>query len=237
MLPGLTKQEFRELILSVGTHRITRPLSPVEVGQRFAAAIECGASKAECAQATQLKDTTMVGRFLRLTALDPSIRHLVDWGESADECVGFSTAVEIARLPSMQQRESALAVLEHRLTKNELISVFQLVARSGETIGSAVARVVHRRPVRRHVEVIMGTLDNAELGQQLAQLTQHSRNDLLKKLLTRLVGSEEPFSARLGVDMYSLVGGESLARRLRLLADLKQTIVQGLSRLLSEPSR
>ncbi len=76
----LTNEERRQLLLSVGTHRGQRPLSPFEVAELFARAISKGATLAECAAAASLEGTTWVSRFLRLLKLPSTVTHLVDWG-------------------------------------------------------------------------------------------------------------------------------------------------------------
>ena len=84
----LSPQELQGLLLSVGTHRGKRLLSPVEVANLFAKVTSEGGRLGDCARAAQLEGTTMVGRFLRLLKLPESVRHLVDWGSNPG-AIGF----------------------------------------------------------------------------------------------------------------------------------------------------
>src|SRR4051812_38026336 len=105
MLPGLTAEEFRNAVFSVGDARsVDRPYSPVEVANVFAKALKEGSSRKDVAKAFQL-DPAMVARFLRLNVLPPDIHHLVDWGKSKESAIGFSTASELCRAASADQNE------------------------------------------------------------------------------------------------------------------------------------
>ena len=76
----LSSQERQGLLLSVGTHRGQRSLSPVEVANIFAKVLAAGGRCPTAPRAARLEGTTIVARFLRLLKLPKSVRHLVDWG-------------------------------------------------------------------------------------------------------------------------------------------------------------
>src|SRR5262245_21023459 len=145
MLVGLTRQEFRKVMLSVGdAHGRERPLSPVEVCNACRKAVEAGASRAKVARAFQI-DSAMVGRFLRLGDLPSEIHHLLDWGKSKESALGFSAASELGRAPRGEQADLAVAVLKHGITKEEIRSIVQLHERSGEPLRACTTRVLGRR--------------------------------------------------------------------------------------------
>ena len=50
-MKGIADLEYQGLLRSVGTHRNTRPLSPVEVAELLGKAVAAGATRSECAQA------------------------------------------------------------------------------------------------------------------------------------------------------------------------------------------
>src|SRR5690242_10876220 len=104
----LEPQELRGLILSVGTHRAERPLSPLEVGILIRKATLRGSDLKEIAEVTQLEGTTQLSRFMTLLKLPQDTHHLVDWGKSAGGGVGFTTAFEIARLDSADDKRAAM---------------------------------------------------------------------------------------------------------------------------------
>ena len=76
---GITAEEQRDLILSVGIHKQERTLSPIEVAQLLDKAIKAGTNIKELSGEILL-DTTMITRFLRLLDISPNLQHLVGWG-------------------------------------------------------------------------------------------------------------------------------------------------------------
>src|SRR5687768_14717497 len=97
-IDGLSAEEQRQLIVSVGTHRGTRALSPIEVANLFERARRRGVPIQECASATGMQ-ATQVSRFLALLKLPEDLQHIVAWGRGA-EGIAFSAAFEITRLNS-----------------------------------------------------------------------------------------------------------------------------------------
>src|SRR5215467_6501534 len=133
MLPGLTADEYKNLILSVGTHRGKRRISPMEAAVLFDKAERAGASLLDCAKAVQLEGPTWIGRFLNLLRLPEDVRHLVDWGRGAG-AVTFTSATEIARLHDLDDQRTAIeAAIAHNLSSAEVRQLVQLRKRSRRT--------------------------------------------------------------------------------------------------------
>lgn len=237
MLPGLNATELRELQLSVGTHRGVRPLTPVEVADRFLRSLKAGASKAECAIETQLAGPTMVDRFLKLRELPSRIKHLVEWGKSGKGVIGFSVAVELTLLPHESQGEMGLRIVEHELTKNEIVSVRQLLERSSDPLQRCLERVLGRRPVVRHLEVILGSIDAADLQAVLGRYSQRERNSLFRGVIDELVPGARVTSARLGSSSYSIVGPRGVVVQLDQLSNPDGRIQDALRRSTALRSR
>ena len=228
MLLGMDSIELRELQMSVGTHRGERPLTPVEVADRYSVALKAGSSKADCARVTQLADPTMVERFLMLRKLPSGLKHFVDWGESGKGVIGFSVAVELTRFDSESQEEMGLAIVEHELTKKEITSIRQLLDRSSDPLQRCLARVLGRRPVVRHFEVILGSIDEADLKTIFERRSQRQRNELLCAALEELVPGAKITSARLGTSSFSVVGPRGVVARLDKLGDPERMIQHAL---------
>ena len=227
---GLTHTELRELQLSVGTGRAARPLTPVEVADRYVVALESGASRAECAKETQLRDHTMVDRFLKLRELPANITHLVDWGRSGKGAIGFSGAVELTHFRPENQEDVGLAILEHELTKKEIVSIRQLSERSSDSLRRCIQRVVRRRPIVRHVEVVLGTVGSNDLQTALEEYSQRERNGILGTALETLVPDADITSARLGTTSFSIVGPGGVMARLDQLGHPEVVIQQAIRR-------
>jgi hypothetical protein len=211
---SLSPAETRALILSVGTHKGKRPLSPVEVARLIKRELDSGASPSEVAGAVQFDGTTMIGRFLRLLDLSSDIQHLVDFG-SGDDSLGFTAAFEMARVPRLDHEEFSTAILEHQLSSAEVRQVAQLRLRSKRAIADCIHTVIGMRP---HVEIrhvyIGAVLDDA-IRKRLSSMTQLQRNELLRDLLAERFASLRIGTGRLGAERFTLVGGDELSQAMR----------------------
>jgi hypothetical protein len=210
MIPGLSPLEERNLILSVGTHRPSRPLSPVEVGRLLEKANEAGASVAALATACHLEGGTWITRFMRLAKLAPSLHHLVDWGGSKGT-LSMTQAQELARLPSQEDQEIVgRRAVGERLNSHEVRQVVQLLQRSSSTADDAVESVLALRPQVIRQFVYLATITDAEVRRQLAHRTQVERNELLNEILAPLALGR--VSGRLGEDRFTLTADEAAAQ-------------------------
>jgi hypothetical protein len=181
MIPGLSPIEERNLILSVGTHRTGRPLSPVEAGQLLNRAKSSGASVSDLAVACHLEGGTWIGRFIRLGELSPTLHHLVDWG-SSKTTLSMTQAQEIARLPRHEDQETlGRRAIEDRMSSHEVRQVVQLLQRSTRSAEEAIDSVVQLRPQVTRQFVYLATVTDEAVRRKLAELTQAERNQLRTK--------------------------------------------------------
>ncbi|MGC4116784.1 MAG: hypothetical protein QM765_19940 [Myxococcales bacterium] len=89
----LSPEERKGLLLSVGTHRGRRPLSPIEVATLFKRDLAAGNTTGKLGPLVQLSPT-MIGRFVRLLSLSEDIRHLIGWQGAEEGSVSFTSAFE-----------------------------------------------------------------------------------------------------------------------------------------------
>ncbi len=207
MIPGLTEEEERDLILSVGTHMRERRLSPMEVAELFERAIAHGANRSQLASACHLEGATAVGRFLRLTALPDRIRPLVDWGSSRST-LSTTQAQDIARLNSQAAMEElAVRVLEHGLSSKEVRYIVQLIERSASDVEEAVQAQLELRPEVRRLYVFLGLVTSDTAREKLKGMTQDDRDRTMRQFLVscNIVNLE----GRLGSEQFALVGAEA----------------------------
>ncbi len=87
MLEGVSEAEFRDLLVSIGTHKNDRRLLPVRVAELIDVALR-HASPREVAKSLHLKDASLVDRFRMLLRLDPPLQALVGWGNRGPCQVG-----------------------------------------------------------------------------------------------------------------------------------------------------
>lgn len=217
---ALTPDERKGLLLSVGTHRAKRPLTPVEVGELLGRAVRAGDTMADCAEAVHLDGTSQVGRFVALLKLPSEVRHLVDWGKS-DETLAFTAAYEVARLSEPHdQIRAAQAVLSHGLSTGEVRQVVQARKRSGKDIDACIASILGMRPTVDVHHVFLGKILDADLKRRLERLTQAERDALLKAALAKDFSAMK-VGGRLGADRFTLVGGAELGEAVKQKDELE----------------
>lgn len=203
---GLSGDELRSLILSVGTHRNERPLSPMEVSRLLQKALRAGATRSDLRNELQV-GATAVARFLRLQQLTPELQHIADWGGSSQSGIAFSALSEIAKLPGPDQPIVGRAVLEHRLTWNEVVQVVQIAERSNLPIEDVIEKVLRRRPEIERRHVFIGAITDPKLSSRLATLSQAERDQLLRRSIARIApGLEGHVQGKLGPQKFTIVG-------------------------------
>lgn len=233
-MPGLTPEEVKNLILSVGTHRGVRRITPVEVGQLLVKSIDAGASSKTCAAVCDVS-ASMIARFRRLQKLSPRVRHLVDWGHTGIT-LSFSSAEKLASLPTDEQDLLCLGALENGLTRWEVEEVIRLRKASKQDVRQCISDVVRLRTVIERHYVYVGGVTDASVRSVLATLTQLERDRLLTETLGRAVPQLSSTQGKLGQDVYTIVAAPADADFLRELGgeELEKSINAELSRRISE---
>jgi hypothetical protein len=225
---GLSPAQHRDLILSVGSHRVSRPLTPVEVAELFEVMTKHGATLKDCADFVHLDGTSMVSRFLKLLRLSPSVQHNVDWGQSSAACFGFTTASALAALPRPDHEVACRYVLEEQLTSAQVKDVVQLRQRSGKPIEDCIEQIIKLRPTVTRRFMFVGGISEQYMAQRLAEMRQSERDELLSGLLAAAFPAATNFSCRLGTDRFSIVGGSELAEAAECLDPDFETAINSL---------
>jgi hypothetical protein len=207
LLPGLTAEESKRLILSVGTHHGKRPLSPTEVAILFRKALFRGASREECASFVRLKGPDMVSRFLRLLDLNPFVQHSTDWRQTGPT-VSFTSAWKLSTLPTKAQEEACIEIMANQLTTKEVEQVVQLQQRSGRRFAECLSEVVGMRPSITKVYVILGAITDAKVKEWLGKITQLQRDNVFTQVLAEAYPAITSCSGRLGTEKFSIVTNE-----------------------------
>ena len=204
---GLSSYEVRQLILSVGTHKSVRPLLPVEVAQLMQRALDAGEKRTDIAGRLHLEDSTIIGHFTRLLSLPAQVQQLVGWGFDP-ATVSFTAAAIIARLKCAQEQSVlAKAALENQFRKSEIIQVVQIRLRSENPIEDCIQTVLNQRPIVEKRHLIIGELQSEKLTEELQQISQLARNNLLHSTLERYVPEIPSLGCKLG-DVYFLLVGD-----------------------------
>lgn len=204
LLQGLTPEEAKGLILSVGTHRANRSLSPLEVARLFRKAISHGASREECASFVHLSGADMVSRFLRLLDLNPFVQHATDWRQTGPT-ISFTSAWKLSAFANKEQEGACLEIMANQLKTKEVEQAVQLERRSGRSFAACVAEVVRMRPSIVKVHVILGAIKDHEVENWLRTQSQSQRDTLFARVLAQAYPAAKKCSGRLGTDRFTIV--------------------------------
>ena len=160
---GLSEAERLDLLMSVGTHKATRRLSPWQVARLVNRARDFQPLEV-IAESLSLKDPGMLRKFLALLGLPEEVQPLVTWG-SQSGFLSFSSASELSRLTNVIPRESLLqlscAAIEHQLSKNEIQAVIQRKIRGGVDVSTAMSEIINLRPIVERQYVFIAKVPDA----------------------------------------------------------------------------
>jgi len=224
-MKGLPPKTQKNLILSVGTQRSIRPLTPVEVAEAIEISLASGSSIKELASELDV-DTSMLGYFRRLLKLSPEVRYLVDWKKTGKLLLNTETASLIARLSAIEEQQKvAEAFFRNNLAREEVRQIVQLRERSDKTISDCISEVLQMRPniVKRYI--LIGAIISEKVREALQGMTQHERDQLLKEALTSSHPELPPWDGKLGVDRFTVIGDEAFGAAVqRLPGGFEQSI-------------
>lgn len=224
MISGLSQTELQSLILSVGTHRGHRRLSPMEVATLLRQAMEAGTSRQALSESLKISEI-QVSRFIRLFDLEPDLRDLADWGRGNASTIPFSSLLEIVRLTPSQQFEVVESALTHKLTKAEFRQISQMSERSGRHIDDCIADVIERRPQVQMQFVLIGSIHQNKLQEYLDTQLQNTRDYLLKEVLDKLGQPSRAIHGRLGSKMFTFLAGQDIVSLLDMDPDAIEAFV------------
>lgn len=235
MIVGISGEDYRDLVLSVGTHRKTRRLSPLEVARLLERALAAGASRDDCATALGI-GKTQVRTFLQLLNLNDEIQHLADWRGSKNATIPFSTLAELARLAPEKQMQAVDSVLRYDFTWKEVVQLVQIANRSNKPISECITNVLDLRPEVETRHLFVGAITSESLIHQIRATNQSDRDRLFSQALSRLVGSSYKARGRLGDGKFTIISDHDLPKLLDTTPDeLEKTINELLKTLRSLP--
>ena len=167
MLESLTINEQARLLVTVGKHGKSRPITPIQVMELLHKTIDVDQDIGATADCLELKDTSMLRKFMDLKNLPEHIWPLVSWGTTGGY-LSFSTAALIAKVEDESDVNLLTnATIEYQLTKNEIRSVIQRIRRGKKqniSTAQAVEEIVNLRPVVVHQYLYYGNFSDRPLS-------------------------------------------------------------------------
>ena len=215
MAQDLPPELKRDLILSLGTHRTQRRLSPLEVARAIDLLYQNGTSFREIAQLVSLRSTSILREIHRLLALAPEIQHLVGWGKPSPSTLPMKSAQQIARLSSsVDQLAATKATLVHELTSEEARQLVESKIHSREPIDDCIDAVLRLRPTIKRSYLFLGAVTSSAVCRRLENLTQSERDQVFKAGVDHRFGEWPHWSGKLGASRFAISGGAELAEAL-----------------------
>lgn len=232
MFNSLSPDEQRDLILSIGTHKKNRRLLPIQVAkllERLHQTQEI--SLKQIAQELELRDPSILRRFLALLSLPPEIQPLVNWGNSPGY-LSFSVASEISRAKDLDMIKSlAKDALENQRNKEEVRAILQCHLRGGESLSNCIKKIEATRPKVIHHYVFLGQLPPRRDGSEWNEQESYQ----LRAVLSELVQEENVLSAAIKNGRFSFTLTESAVKNSEVAPHISSENIEAfIAKLLTE---
>ena len=226
MVQELSPELKRDLILSLGTHRTERRLSPIEVAEIIDTVLNKGGSFSDIAALVRFDSTSTLREIHRLLAINPGIQHLVGWGKPTPSTLPMKSASQVARLGSGgDQVAAAEATLLHRLTSEETRQLVEKKLRSDDPIGECISGVLRLRPTIDRRYLFVGAITSVSVCKHLESLTQSQRDELFRVAIEACFDTWPEWSGKLGYSRFTVFGGTQLAEAINTMSsDLERAI-------------
>jgi hypothetical protein len=142
MLDSLSSDERRDLILSVGTHKRKRRLSPIQIAKLVDRLYKIqGISLELIAMELSLKSSYSLKKFISLLSLPLELQPLITWGASPGY-LSFSVAHEISKV---KDNDKILILskdaIENQRTSEEVRAIIQCNKRKGGSISQCIEQI------------------------------------------------------------------------------------------------
>jgi hypothetical protein len=226
----LSPDERQALILSVGTHKKTRPDPPIQVARKVAL-LKKTMSLEQIANDLGLQETSTLQKFLALLKLPVEIQPLIVFG-GMPGYLSFSVAYQIARLDDPKDIEMLVRdACENRRTKEEVRAIIQLYSRSKKDLASCIEEIDKTRPHVTRQYLFVGSFPQSI--RDVGSYKEYSQK--LRVALSKLVGADNVLSVAVNGGRFSFMLSEIGVSKPAVAPYLKpNTLENFVSELLAE---
>lgn len=206
------------MILSLGTHRSQRRLSPIEVAEALDSALKKGATFAQIAEFVNFDSTSTLREIHRLLKLTQQVRQLVGWGKPSPSTLPMKSASYVARLDiESDQISAAEATLVHGLTSEESRQLVETKIHSQRPIEECIEVVLQLRTRVDRKYLFLGAITSDEVWGSLKNMTQAERDEFLVNALENCFGRWPKWSGKLGYSTFAILGDNDLTEIMKSL--------------------
>jgi len=218
---ALTKTEWIDLKLSVGTHKKNRRLSPLQVTSYLQKLRDAGATIDQISREIILGPSTIY-KFLRLNYLPDEFRNKICWGYEKNRLSFMKAALVISYALNTKEQIILLNnILEYEIKRKEVQQIVELKSRSKIDINNAIEEVIHDRvkEIKRNMMIGYVNDDVKSLLYEDENINNEKFNDILKNSLPLV----EIFSAKLDSDRFTILTDEFGQKQIEIKAIKEKT--------------
>ena len=232
-LKGLTQNELYKLKRSIGVSNLNKKaeIYPYEANKILLKAIEKGNSRRDISDYLNLTSSTMIGRTIALfNDLHPTLHKKVIYGSRRerlikDNFIGFQQAVELSKLDYKMQIKLYELVLKERYSWGEILSIKQLLQRSGKSF-EEIIKEMNDRKGRTETLHLIDNIVLKDTSPKIYSKKQNERNSIFFKLMSENL-DEKIQDAYLGSSTYKIIfSNKKFKPKSSDLRKLKQQIIK-----------
>ena len=216
----LTPDEWRDLKLSVGTHRSKRRLNPIEVAKLIERLLNKDILYEKISEEILLS-VDMIKRFENLLELPEKYHSYISFGRK-NNCIPFSTAAYIADLESETERNQLFnEIFSRKLTKNEVQQIIELKNRSNMNILNCVKEIIKDRPIIEERNMFIGRIYEEDIKSFIKDPNWNKINKIFLPFLKNLFPNVLFYSGNVSKDRFIIVTDVFGQKQIQLKSDKK----------------
>ena len=203
---------FSDLLASLGTHSKDRPLRPFECStcivklknetneswEDISSRLQLGKKKTN--DFSKKTDTTMVRNFANLQNISKKRAYTIDWGESSEDMVGFTSAVYISKLEEKKDQDELFdAILESyendgnskKIVKKDVIKIVEEKKKSPEIPIKDIIESVTKRKYQTDTWYKIGIKPTTFNLEKIKKIIQNHNKELVD-IFNEKIFNEKP---------------------------------------------
>lgn len=199
---------WRDLVLSVGTHKKNRRLTPIEIAKTLNEILSkaeiYGVSKEEIAQEIHLRDASMIYKFVGLLNIPEQYHKLIVFKGQKGKLT-FSSVANATHLPEDEMIVFLEAILSYKLTRNETRNIKELKKRRDYSIEKCVDEVLLSRPTIEDKTMFIGLMVDDIFINILKEVPRNLKNIRFNNFLTDSMNEIHIDSSRISNNRFIIV--------------------------------
>jgi len=202
----LSNDEWRDLKLSVGTHKSSRRLNPIEVAKLIKKLRDKNVPYEFIKDELILRDVTVIKRFeILLESLPEKYHNKISFGRK-NGYIPFTTAAFLTRLESRSEIDLLYNEISTKnLTKNEIQQIIELKKRSDMNISECIEEILKSRLIVEKRNMLIGKIYEDKITSVISDANWDLLNNLFLKFLKESFPNTIFYSTRISKERFIIV--------------------------------